>query len=112
MAKALWTGRRTRESSYEADGRFEHGFRLGTHVALSTRRKPLYDHGYGLFGRDRAPQLRQEDQGIGRRHGAVLVRPRRGSPAKLGKKVTKTASESPGHEVRCPTAPGVARRAD
>ena len=42
----------TEEESCEADEQFEHPLRLGTPVALATKRKPMYNHEYGVFGRD------------------------------------------------------------
>ncbi len=36
----------------QADEQFEHARKLGTPVALATKRKPLYNHEYGVFGRD------------------------------------------------------------
>ncbi len=49
----------TQEQSYEADKQFEYALRLRTPVALATKRKLLYTHEYGVFGRDNAlPEAR------------------------------------------------------
>ena len=42
----------TQEQSYKAYEQFERALRLGTPVALATKRKPLYNREYGVFGRD------------------------------------------------------------
>lgn len=41
------------DNFYEADEQFEQALRLGAAGALTTKRKPLCNHEYGVLGRDR-----------------------------------------------------------